>query len=83
MKCELCENNINNCSGCTEEKKIKFSNYPDMEPVRVGDSEDSSREKCHDCGALSGNIHHMWCDMERCPRCGDQFITCDCVAISG
>jgi len=33
---------------------------------------------CHDCGATEGQIHQFGCDMERCPFCGGQLITCDC-----
>lgn len=33
---------------------------------------------CHDCGVSEGEIHHLGCDMERCPFCGKQLISCDC-----
>lgn len=32
--------------------------------------------KCHDCGVLFGNTHHVGCDAERCPKCRNQFISC-------
>jgi len=35
-------------------------------------------EYCHDCGILNGGVHHMGCDMERCPICDGQMICCDC-----
>lgn len=35
-------------------------------------------ERCGDCGALSGMVHHYGCDNERCPVCGGQFIGCEC-----
>ena len=39
-----------------------------------------SGNRCHDCGIVNkkGNIHHFGCDMERCPRCGRQLISCNC-----
>jgi hypothetical protein len=33
---------------------------------------------CHDCGALTGQLHHMGCDMEQCPFCLDQRLSCAC-----
>ncbi len=34
--------------------------------------------KCDDCGRPKGKLHACGCDIERCPRCGMQLITCDC-----
>ena len=36
--------------------------------------------RCHDCGIVNqiGNIHHYGCDIERCPRCKGQLISCGC-----
>lgn len=34
--------------------------------------------ECHDCGIKEGNIHHFGCDMEGCPFCGGQLISCGC-----
>jgi hypothetical protein len=33
---------------------------------------------CHDCGAKEGELHQGGCDMEICPFCGNQLITCNC-----
>jgi hypothetical protein len=34
--------------------------------------------QCHDCGIQIGGLHHFGCDMEECPRCHEQLISCDC-----
>jgi hypothetical protein len=36
-------------------------------------------EKCHDCGVTNGKFHHSGCDMERCPKCHGQLISCGCL----
>ena len=37
-------------------------------------------KRCHDCNIVNkkGNVHHFCCDMERCPRCKGQLLSCDC-----
>jgi hypothetical protein len=35
--------------------------------------------RCHDCNAAPGGYHHPGCDMERCPACGGQLISCGCL----
>lgn len=34
---------------------------------------------CGDCGVEEGQLHEFGCDMERCPFCGNQLISCNCV----
>ncbi len=33
---------------------------------------------CHDCNVGVGQYHHFGCDLERCPICREQLISCDC-----
>ena len=37
-------------------------------------------ERCHSCGARVGYSHHLYCDVEACPRCRGQLLFCDCWA---
>lgn len=34
---------------------------------------------CGDCGIYPGGLHSPGCDMERCPLCGGQIISCNCI----
>lgn len=38
------------------------------------------REKrdCGDCAAKPDQLHSGGCDVERCPKCGGQIISCEC-----
>jgi hypothetical protein len=36
------------------------------------------KHPCHDCGVIAGERHLDGCDMERCPRCKNQFLGCGC-----
>jgi hypothetical protein len=34
--------------------------------------------RCGDCGVEPGGFHHLGCDLQRCPRCQRQLLSCGC-----
>ncbi len=56
-------------------------NGQSYDPVRYGDEErwQSERKRCHDCSVIKGGYHHPGCDVEECPVCHGQIISCGCL----
>jgi hypothetical protein len=49
--------------------------------VRYGDEQDewhADAIPCRDCRVLKSELHVPECDVEECPVCGGQLISCDC-----
>lgn len=36
-----------------------------------------SDKRCDDCGVAEGELHRLGCELERCPVCGEQAISCE------
>ncbi len=48
--------------------------------IRYGDEEGypSDLGICHDCGIVTGQYHVPSCNVEQCPKCHGQAISCPC-----
>ena len=68
--CIDCKLEMTTAAGCTlAEVKIHGTPYA---------RDRSTDPRCGDCGARSGEFHHLGCDLEDCPRCRRQLISCGC-----
>jgi hypothetical protein len=67
-----------------QSKTILVIDGKEYERIRYGSSLEGLKEidysikPCHDCLVIEGQIHLLGCDMERCPKCGNQLISCGC-----
>ncbi len=60
-----------------EELKHSSGGGPPDSEVQARCAEYSDRP-CHDCYAVKGQYHSDGCDVERCPRCFTQLLSCGC-----
>ena len=74
--CDWCEKEITETDNCPANTEVEFQDGIKMPSIPYPEDETIH---CHDCGVAPGKYHHPGCDMERCPRCGGQLISCDCL----
>lgn len=75
-KCNYCMKDMLEVNDCSWNRFVEFPDGKKLESVpyvcRKGNY------KCRDCGVLPGKYHHPGCDMEICPKCKGQLISCRC-----
>lgn len=75
--CKYCNQEMNDVDDCSANRIIEF---PDGGKCHASTEHfDEPNGRCHDCNIKHGNYHHPGCDVERCPWCGGQLISCGCL----
>ena len=79
--CRRCKQDISASCGCTA-NEIEFEDGVKLPAIPYGKEKPdwgaTKKRLCHDCNAPPGGYHHLNCDVERCPRCKGQLISCGC-----
>ena len=83
--CRICGKDMLRAKGCVGGNvringvlypRIGFGETGDLSEGLVGPGDRKAR--CGDCGCRIGQLHHFGCDMEACPKCGGQMVSCRC-----
>ncbi len=80
MICKYCNQEMKTADTCIENKYVEFSEDEKLPSSNYHFNETNGR--CHDCGIKHGGLHHRGCDVERCPKCKGQLISCECLVVN-
>ncbi len=78
-ECPYCAQDMMTAATCTVAEL-----HRDGDPVMLTPYAPSRRrgttvlDRCGDCGVRPGGFHHPGCDLQRCPMCRCQFVSCAC-----
>ena len=76
--CDLCNREMLTAASCSVD--VLHADGRSFRLGPYGSEEDwpTDGRPCGDCGVAEGGLHHVGCDIQRCPRCAGQFISCGC-----
>lgn len=74
--CKFCEQEMTHLDtvDCTWNRMVAYPEGPSLPAIPY-----RGEQRCHDCNVAKGGFHHPGCDVERCPKCHGQLISCGCL----
>lgn len=77
--CSWCDGEMTKAISCTVDAFHRDGRRLHMVPFGDESGRRTSAARCGDCGVTRGGWHHPGCDLQRCPACGDQLMSCGCL----
>lgn len=75
--CAWCQREMQTAATCTVEAMHRDGKCIEMIPWGKERGRKTTA-RCGDCNVTRGGFHHPGCDMQRCPLCRRQMVSCGC-----
>ncbi|MDQ2648836.1 MAG: hypothetical protein M3Z03_04725, partial [Actinomycetota bacterium] len=76
--CDLCNNDMTTGASCVVDTIHREDMAWRLAPFDPASGFARPDGSCGDCGVGPGGHHHVGCDVQRCPYCFGQLISCTC-----
>jgi hypothetical protein len=76
--CTWCSQEMTTARTCSVSELHRFGTPHPMIPYGKEGGGWGTLPRCGDCGVRRGGFHHLGCDIQRCPVCRGQMMSCDC-----
>lgn len=77
--CYFCNREMTTSDSCTATALNHGARQVALWPYGKGPGDRLGGPRCVDCGVKRGGYHHPGCDLQRCPICRRQMVSCDCL----